>query len=154
MNPDDVGAFAVRLQRLMYKLIKTYEQCDEMCLAQFGVTSAQGYTLLALPDDADVSMNELSESMGVANSTMTRMVDQLVRKELVYRRHDEEDRRVVRVELTAQGLEVRQTLAKAQQEFLQEGLREIPAQEHAAILQAFETLTKSFAKCLEVCGSN
>src|SRR3990170_2934878 len=114
MNQDELGSFAARLQRLMYKLIKSYEQCDEMCLAQFGVTSAQAYTLLALPDEADVSMNELSESMGVANSTMTRMVDQLVRKELVYRRHSEDDRRVVRVELTTQGQKVRHTLERAQ----------------------------------------
>lgn len=154
MNPNDVGSFAVRLQRLMYKLTKSYEQCDEMCLAQFGVTSAQAYTLLALPDEADVSMNELSETMGVANSTMTRMVDQLVRKELVYRRHDEKDRRVVRVGLTTQGQKVQQELARAQQEFLQEGLRDIPEHERSAILRAFETVTNSFAKCLEICCRN
>lgn len=100
MEPN---TFAADAQRLIYTLVKSYETCDRVCLTQFGVTSSQGYTLLALPRQGHLSMNELSEAMGVANSTMTRMVDQLVRKGLVQRRPDDEDRRMVQVRLSEQG---------------------------------------------------
>lgn len=51
----------------------------------------------------DVSMGELAGRMARAVSTLTGVVDRLVRQSLVRRAHDESDRRVVRVGLTAAG---------------------------------------------------
>ena len=77
--------FIMNVQRALEELIKNYERCEQMCAAQYGVTVAQSYALLALPREETVTMNDLSQSMGLANSTMTRMVDQLVAKGLAVR---------------------------------------------------------------------
>jgi DNA-binding MarR family transcriptional regulator len=53
-----------------------------------------------------IAMGELSRMLGIPYSTATRMVDWLVRNEYVQRSDDPEDRRIVRVELTASGKEL------------------------------------------------
>lgn len=143
--------FAARMQRLIYQLVRDYELCDRACLSQYAVTAAQGYTLLTIPQEGSMTMNELSEAMGLANSTMTRMVDNLVRKGLMYRKPDDEDRRVVRVGIAAQGQIVRRTLEKAQQEQMQEALSEIQEDERPAIVHALEQVNKSIEKALKAC---
>lgn len=143
--------FASSIQRLIYQLVRDCELCDQMCLAQLGVTVSQGYTLLALPHTDAVSMNELSEAMGLANSTMTRMVDQLVRKGLAHRKSDDEDRRIVRVRLTARGQEVQHTLEEALHDFFTQALGEIREDERPAVLGALERITRLVSRGLKAC---
>ncbi len=147
---DRLG-FANKIQQLVYQLVKNYEQCDRLCLARHEVTAAQAYSLLAFPSDSDVSMNELSEAMGLANSTMTRMIDNLVSKGLVNRRHDDEDRRVVRVTLTPRGQELRRTFEKERQEIYGEVLVDIQESDHVAIIAALEKVTKAIAGAMKKC---
>lgn len=151
MSQERVSTFASGMQRALYELVRSYEACDQACLAQHGVTAAQGYTLLALADHSDVTMNELSEAMGLASSTMTRMVDHLVRKGLVGRRHDDEDRRVVRVWLTAEGKRVRCALESERQYLMERVLGEIEENERPTVLSALQKVAKLIRKAMETC---
>jgi DNA-binding MarR family transcriptional regulator len=149
MSMDEVKVFAAHLQRQLYQLVRACELCDRACLTQNGVTTSQGYTLLAFPDDGCLTMNELSDTMNLSNSTMTRMVDQLVQKGLVRRKADESDRRIVLVELTDQGQATRDTLEKALQGLFAQILDGIPADERPLILRALEQVTQSVAQVLD-----
>ena len=142
MDRDASITFAVQLQRQLGELVKAYALCDQGCLAQNGVTTAQSYTLLALPEKGYLTMNELSETMALANSTMTRMVDQLVQKGLAQRKPDEEDRRVVLAGLTDQGRGVRRALEQNLQNFFGQVAARIQDDEHPVILHALEQVTK------------
>ena len=53
-------------------------------------------------------MGELSSDLNIPLSTATRIVDWLVRANFVERIHDSHDRRVVRVQMTANGEELYQ----------------------------------------------
>jgi DNA-binding MarR family transcriptional regulator len=57
-------------------------------------------------------MRELAEHVALAVNSVTSIVDGLERKELVRRQRSEEDRRVVRVELTDSGREIYQSLVE------------------------------------------
>ena len=154
MNRAESAVFADRMQRQIYKLLRSFESCDGQCLAQFGVTASQGYALLAFPWDVAISMNELSQTMGLANSTMTRMVDTLVARGLVYRQQDYEDRRVVRVALTAQGQELQRTLEEARQAMMGEILSDIQEEDWPGIIQTLAKLNAAFDKAMGgCCGS-
>lgn len=144
--------FANEVKRLIYQLVKNNESCDRISVARYGVTSSQGYTLLSLPDDGTLSMNELSKAMGVDNSTMTRMVDQLIDKALVHRNPDEKDRRQVRIGLTAKGDELREHLEQALQSLYKEALGEIGEEERLTIINGLKRLNEVFAKSIESCG--
>jgi len=146
MSANPLDSFAINLQRQVYRLVREYELCDQMCTGQYRVTASQGYTILTLPESESMTMNALSEAMGLANSTMTRMVDQLVDKGFVRREADGEDRRVVRVSLTAQGQETRRNLEQAQQYFFGQVLTEIPQDERHIFLQVLERIVAAIEK--------
>lgn len=142
MRQDESSTFAAHLQRQLGELVKAYELCDQGCLTQNGVTTAQSYTLLSLPEKGYLTMNGLSEAMSLANSTMTRMVDQLVQKGLVQRKPDGEDRRIVLVGLTDQGRDLQHTLEQNLQNFFGQVAVRIQDDERPVILHALEQITQ------------
>lgn len=151
MSTNEPNIFAGSLQRQLQQLVRAYELCNRICLAQHGVTPSQGYTLLSLPEKGSLTMNELSDAMGLANSTMTRLVDQIVHKELVHRKPDDDDRRIVRIELTGQGQKVRRTLEKELQDLFKQSLDEIPEEERPVALRSLERVTSLVARALKGC---
>ena len=68
-----------------------------------GVTLTQFRTLVVLQSHGPSRLNRLAERLGVTASTALRMVDRLIAAGLVDRRENEQDRREVVIELTADG---------------------------------------------------
>jgi DNA-binding MarR family transcriptional regulator len=145
--------FAREVSALLYKLCGNVGACDEACVSGCGVTASQGYTLLALPEQGGLTMNELSSAMGLANSTMTRMLDNLVGKKLASREHDESDRRIVRVGLTAEGRKVRRAFSEGKRQVVKAVLAQIGGGEQEAILEALRTLSAAVEAVMEQCES-
>src|SRR5512138_1137728 len=129
MTTSSLINFADDIQRLTYDLVRYNAICDRVCVEQLGVTASQGYIILALPEADSITMNDLSRKMKLANSTVTRMVDQLVQKKMITRGADPDDRRVVRIRLTKQGQGVQVNLKKAMQDLFAQILKDIPASE-------------------------
>ncbi|MBI2855033.1 MAG: winged helix-turn-helix transcriptional regulator [Chloroflexi bacterium] len=142
----ETAALAARMQQLMYTLVRNFRQCDQMCVSRHGITVSQSSTLMAFPLKSEITMNELSETMGLANSTMTRAVDHLVQKDLVTRRQDDRDRRVVLVGLSPEGQELRRRLETEKQLLFQELVRDIPEEQRAATLHALVLVIEVLAK--------
>lgn len=143
--------FANDVHQLLDQIAKTNEGYEKACVTFFGVTTSQGGTILSLPLRSTLRMNELSSIVGVDNSTMTRMVDQLVDKGLVFRKVDETDRRLVNIGLTAPGQKLHKELDKALKAFYKDSLGEIPEEERAAIIQSLASLSSAIAKGVENC---
>jgi long-chain acyl-CoA synthetase len=81
----------------------------EIALATIDLTTAQYRTLTQLGDGAEAS-SSLAAKLAVSRPTATAVVEGLVERGLVDRRHSDEDRRRVSVTLTESG---RQMLARA-----------------------------------------
>lgn len=94
------GDFISEAHRLIDRIAQNNRVWEEKCVKFFGVTPSQGGTILSLSLENPLKMNELSNVVGVDNSTMTRMVDQLVEKGLVLRKAGDKDRRLVQIGLT------------------------------------------------------
>ena len=125
--------------------------CDRICSEQINVTAAQGYTLMVFPETESISMNDLSQKMNLAGSTMTRMVDQLVQRGLVVRHVDKDDRRIVRVQLTEPGQTARSTLQASLSAFFNQVLSFIPDDEQSALIQHLDTLNQAIIQTLKTC---
>jgi DNA-binding MarR family transcriptional regulator len=67
-----------------------------------------GRALVTLADRGPLTMTDLSETLGVPLSTATRMVERLIDKGLAIRSRIEDDRRVVRVDLSVEGNKLHQ----------------------------------------------
>lgn len=143
--------FAETLQRLTSDLVRYSSLLDRVCTENLTITGSQGYTLLSIPDNGTISMNDLSLKMKLAGSTMTRMVDQLVQKGLVDRKPDPEDRRVVLVFLTESGCQAKQQLDEALQTFFLTVLQDIPENERRQVLHSLELLNGAIMNALQCC---
>ena len=74
----------------------------EKALERHGVTIPQ-WVVLRVLYDRECSMNELSQAIHLDHGSTSRLVERLVQKKLVNRETTPEDRRAVRVSLTAAG---------------------------------------------------
>ena len=77
-------------------------------LKPFGLTPTQ-YNVLRILRGAhpgSLSCGEIGERMVTAVPDVTRLVDRLVARRLAWKARDESDRRVVKVEISGQGLEL------------------------------------------------
>lgn len=97
---------ALELQRVMAELVKKYQFRDRGETVGYGLSVSQAYALRSLHENGPLSMGELAADMHLSVSTMTRVVDKLVRKSLARRVADRDDRRVCRVALSARGREL------------------------------------------------
>ena len=151
MTDTSLSTFADEIQRLTYDLVHYYAICDQVSVQQLEVTASQGYILLAISEVESISMNDLSIKMRLANSTMTRMVDQLVQKGMVSRAADNQDRRIVLIQLTKHGQDVRTGLKQTLQDFFSQVLGELSEDQRGEILHSLETLNQSIMRTLKSC---
>jgi DNA-binding MarR family transcriptional regulator len=148
---NEARDFANEARRLMDQIAKNNQVYEESCVTFFGVTSSQGGTILSLPLNKTLKMIDLSNAMNVDNSTMTRMVDQLVDKGLVLRKADEKDRRLVQIGLTPAGKKLHQELAAALDTFYKYSLDKIPEEERTIIIESLVEVNNAMSKGLEEC---
>ncbi len=143
--------FARQLERQLFRLVRSYESCDRSCLTRHEVTAGQGYALLALPAEGGMSMSELSAAMGMAGSTMTYIVDELVAKGLVQRAPGKEDRRVVHVTLSERGRALREEMEASLQDVFARVLDEIAEKDRGPLLHALSEITRAIASVAGRC---
>jgi DNA-binding MarR family transcriptional regulator len=139
------------MQRQLWRLLRGLERIDQEFLSRYGVTSSQGEALLAFSEGSRASMNELSRSLGLANSTMTRMVENLVARGLVRRMEDDQDRRIVRVALTSEGRALQGSLKEARREIQRLIMTGLRAEDRIMVLKALEKLNAASEMAMREC---
>lgn len=107
---DELEEQAQELHQVVTELVKRYQFRDRQEVCCHGISVSQCYALAALKGEETLAMGELAGKMQLSVSTMTRVVDQLVGKELVERCVDPQDRRVCCVRLTDGGSELLGTI--------------------------------------------
>jgi len=105
------------------RIVKSYNQVSQGInppfLAKMNLTTAQMKVLLLFEDREKFSMGELSTLYSVSVSTMTSMVDRLFQNGMLKREQDGNDRRIVRVSLTAKGKKILTKLVHSRREVLE-----------------------------------
>lgn len=105
------------------RIVKSYNLVSQGInppfLAKMNLTIAQMKVLLLFEDRGKFSMGELSTLYSVSVSTMTSMVDRLFHNGMLKREQDENDRRIVRVSLTAKGEKILTKLVDSRRKVLE-----------------------------------
>lgn len=99
----DPERFTSAIQAIFPKIMHYLSAEENRELTGLGITPSQVNALLVLYIHDDLTMGRLSSEIYLAESAATRLVNRLVNLNLVKRRGDDKDRRVVRVTLTSYG---------------------------------------------------
>jgi DNA-binding MarR family transcriptional regulator len=132
--------FRETLTRL-YQRFNALQRGEKRC---FGVTMSQCVTLELLHQEGRKTVRELAEGLGLDTSTVTRVVDVLVRDGLLRRtRDDVEDRRRVFVSLTTRGRRLAEKLEACADAYCERILVRIDPGRRADVLRALHLLVEA-----------
>lgn len=104
------------------------------------LTIPQIKTLALLQDQGPMRMGNISNSLGSALSATTNIVDRLVDKSLVERVPDQDDRRVVNCQLTAQGRDAMEQFWRIGRMRILEVVDQLEAGQLQRVVEGFELL--------------
>ena len=107
------------------------------------VTLTQYRTLIVLASRGPQNLAGLAEAVGVTPATATRMCDRLVRKDLIRRRTERDDRRQLRVALTIKGRSLVDAVTVRRRQEIGRIMSEIPAEQQAVLVQALGRLASA-----------
>lgn len=138
----DVNEFG-ELLSVMIRSFAAFERSEIFCR---GVTMSQCSTLLGIGKHGTMTMNALSEWMSLATSTMTRIVDNLVRDGYLERTQDPQDRRVVRVSLTEKGGQLYQAIKEIYHGYHRKIVECIPEEELHQVVESLTMLIEAIKK--------
>jgi DNA-binding MarR family transcriptional regulator len=108
-----------------------------------GLTMTQLGVLFLLRQETGAPAGLLAERLRVTPSTLTRIVDRLVRLNLVRRQEDRDDRRLVRHYLTPEGSQTLEEMARTGRTYLTEILRHLPREKLQRLLEALQDFSQA-----------
>jgi DNA-binding MarR family transcriptional regulator len=96
---------------------------------EFGLTSSQVFILRYLARRGQAKSSDVGKIVGLSPGAVTQVTDELIRLRLVHRSRSEEDRRVVYVSLTPEGLEKVEQIRLAGSKRLLAVLEQLPPED-------------------------
>lgn len=106
------------IERLLRHVANIVRQRGREILSQFDITPPQFNALQALIRNQSMTMGELCQELFLASSTVTDLIDRMEKNDLVQRVRDEDDRRVVRLQVKEKGRSVLDEVMRARRAYL------------------------------------
>lgn len=124
------------------RIVKALETYSREVQKAYGLTGPQLWAVKVLAREGPLSVGGLADVLAVHQSSLSLLVDRLEARNLIRRRREAPDRRVVRLHLTAAGAALAMRAPEAAQGRLLHALRRMPEKEIAWIHGAVERLVQ------------
>jgi DNA-binding MarR family transcriptional regulator len=121
---------------IMNKVMRGFQSSEK----EMHLTHTQTRTLFIIYDRKKMSMTELHCVVGLEKGSLTTVIDQLIKKELVVRNGDPEDRRKVNISLTEAGWQKVNILRMEMASYIKKNLEKLPARDHEQFYKTVTTL--------------
>lgn len=125
--------------RILGKRMKRMEVGDPT-LCEF-ISVQEAHVLHSVGTAGRMTMSEIAAAIGLSLSSATALVDKLEARKWVRRERSEEDRRVVRVVLTAQGSKFYEMIENAHMKLTTDILGTLGEKEQAQLVSLFRKIT-------------
>lgn len=124
---------------LLNNILALIKSKNRKLMESYGITPLQ-YRALDLINNKTPTMGDLCDLLYLSSSTVTDLVDRLESNNLVRRVRSKEDRRVVILEITEEGLALLRKIKKKKSEMLFKSLNLLGKEKKAEIKHALEEL--------------
>ncbi|MDP6456011.1 MAG: MarR family transcriptional regulator [Candidatus Marinimicrobia bacterium] len=135
----------MEFDELITELTLTLNALHRKQICQEGQTLSQCFILLSIPDGG-IDMSTLAQKLGLDNSTVTRLIDNLEKRGVLKRKRSQSDRRVNRVFLTDAGEEVLSQLESRSAALSERIENQLSDEEQEVIRESLEGVLWSLSK--------
>lgn len=139
MTDQNVTRYLERLEEVFNQMMRRmhHEMSNVM---DKGVTGSQFVVMKSIAERGRMTVSAVAEDLCVSLSAITSLVDRLHRGGFVNRVRDEEDRRLVWLELTAEGEEVLKSCEAERKKVLEKFMGQLPEEDLAHLVRIYEKL--------------
>lgn len=118
MSLNQANEHVAHIERYLRKIDYIIRKVGRGILSDFNITVPQFTALQILIKHENLTIGELSQHMSLACSTITDLIDRMEKAELVHRKKDEKDKRVVRIEVQQKGYDILEKVLQKRREYL------------------------------------
>ena len=136
---EDIG-------ELLQKTVRGFQMFEKEQIRVHGFTHSQCYILLEIFKHGSLTINEISATMKLEASTITRIMDNLVRDHLLIRQRSTLDKRIVEAILTEQGQAAAIRLEASIKMYYRNVITNLPRGHVREIMSAVEALLGALEK--------
>lgn len=135
MSSISLAEFADKLNELMPEMARSIirRQSDELLKGK--ITLPQFFILNVLKKEDEQRMTDIARLLNVTTAAATGIVDRMVRSGYVTRVYDPQDRRIIRIRLSAKGAEVVQRIISHRRQMIMDTFGKISQQEREEYLR-------------------
>ncbi|MCL4440056.1 MAG: MarR family transcriptional regulator [Firmicutes bacterium] len=133
---------AEQLKDLIRTLNRKFRQYMMAQTVGCGLTVPQLHLMQELFQNPGITLRELSIRLGLAKSTVSGIVDRLEKQGKVIRKRNEQDRRVVHIDLSPQVKELGQNISLMRTNYLASLLSSMSQEEIVGLLTGLEKINK------------
>lgn len=135
---------SLRVIELLRHLMVTIKHNVHHHYKEMNVTGPQGMLMGTLAHHGEMKVSDLSEKLGLSNSTVSGIIDRLENQGLVVRTRSKADRRVVYVNVTSEFKKGSQNHFNEIEKVFESMMSKATSQELDEILQGLDTLQRVF----------
>ena len=146
MSPEPVGSLTDQIITeigpfMAHQRHKWAAQCQA-----YGLSMTHFQVLAILDAEGPTPMSRLADELGVGDSNLTGIIGRLEERGVVARVHDDADRRMVRAQLTAAGVDMLRRVEDARLGHMRQLIESLSADEQRTVLSGLKTLTAAHAR--------
>lgn len=136
---------------MIKRIVRNFQLVERDQIKPLGFTMTQAYCLIEILQSSSITMQDLSIKMNLNTSTMTRIVDKLVRDKYIQRFRSDYDRRIVLVKLTSEGVEAANKVQERINSYYEDITRNLPKGSIDDVLESVSLLMDAFDKSNPSC---
>jgi DNA-binding MarR family transcriptional regulator len=140
--PQDIKAEVDQILEAIIYLYTESRRITKDIARAANLTGPQLTVVKILEGIGDLSLSELSERIRAQNSTVTGIIDRMVREGLVVRARSNEDRRVVKIKLTTKGAKLAREIKVEPMEIFRVALDSLSDKETRQLLEILLKISK------------
>jgi DNA-binding MarR family transcriptional regulator len=155
LNEKDIIKDLVEIEMRMLEVknlfagISTEMVKSSVGIMGFAVNMSQLKAMTAFSEDSLLSMGELCKMANIKMPSMTEVVDRFEKEEILERIRDDEDRRVVKVQMTAKGKKMHKEVLKRRADELTKMFGVLTTKDREKLVDSLRNVSEILTKVTE-----
>lgn len=133
---------SVEVTRLFQEVMNLFRHNMKKIIADTGMTAPQGMIIGILSHKGKMKITELSNHLGLSNSTVSGIIDKLEAQEMVVRERSQEDKRVVYVSISPKFEDIHKVFHEQIEKNIENLMSQGSSEELNKILEGLNVLKK------------